>query len=124
MAAVAQAPPMLPTTSSSGSISRPSSSAATVRPTEAKTINPPPTVKPDTAETPIAKVTVSEATPVEEKGEVKKESGDGEFIEPRNVFIINRLPPLISSCFFLLSSLHCHSSSPLYLIRVTNGLLL
>ncbi|WVQ69740.1 uncharacterized protein L199_007960 [Kwoniella botswanensis] len=81
MAAVAQAPHLLPSTSSSGSISRPSSSTATIKPTENKSASKPdePNSTSSTSDKPVAKVTVSEATPVDEKGEVKKENGDGEF---------------------------------------------
>ncbi|KAK6903271.1 hypothetical protein I203_108536 [Kwoniella mangroviensis CBS 8507] len=80
MAAVAQAPPLLPSTSSTDSISRPSSSSATVKPTENKSNASKPDKPNSTSSTsgkPVAKVTVSEATPVDEKGEVKKENGDG-----------------------------------------------
>ncbi|WVR05469.1 hypothetical protein IAU60_002485 [Kwoniella sp. DSM 27419] len=71
MAAVAQAPAMLPSTSSSGGISRPSSAAAKSKPVESAAV-----AKSDTTERPVATVTVSEATPVDEKGEVKKENGE------------------------------------------------
>ncbi|WWC69125.1 uncharacterized protein I206_103061 [Kwoniella pini CBS 10737] len=80
MAAVAQAPPMLPSTSSTGSISRPSSSSATAKPSESKTLNQP--SKPEASDKTGAKVIVSEATPVDEKSEVKKENGDA---SPTNV---------------------------------------
>ncbi|WRT67464.1 uncharacterized protein IL334_004436 [Kwoniella shivajii] len=80
MAAVAQAPPILPSASPSGSISRPSSSSATIRLTESKNPNVNANAassKSDNADKPVAKVIISEATPVEEKGELKKENGDG-----------------------------------------------
>ncbi|WVQ99052.1 hypothetical protein IAU59_006184 [Kwoniella sp. CBS 9459] len=79
MAAIAQAPPGLPSASSANNISRPSSAASKSKP-ESSTL-----AKSDSADKsnnsnakpPVATVTVSEATPVEEKGEVKKENGDG-----------------------------------------------
>ncbi|WWC60778.1 uncharacterized protein I303_103354 [Kwoniella dejecticola CBS 10117] len=83
MAAVAQAPPMLPSNSSAGSISRPSSSSAITKPTETKGSNTNQTSKTEASDNaPVAKVTVSEATPVDEKGQVKKENGDAPFLLP------------------------------------------
>ncbi|KAK8869502.1 hypothetical protein IAR55_000067 [Kwoniella newhampshirensis] len=77
MAAVAQAPSMLPSTSSSsGSVPpRPTSSASTSRKqTQAESTTISRNASGDRA--PVT-IKLTESTPVEEKGEVKKENGDG-----------------------------------------------
>nr|XP_031861056.1 uncharacterized protein CI109_003416 [Kwoniella shandongensis]KAA5528128.1 hypothetical protein CI109_003416 [Kwoniella shandongensis] len=76
MAAVAQAPPILPSTSSSGSVPpRPTSSASTSRKQsqpESTTIS-----KSESGDrAPTVAIKLTESTPVEEKGEAKKENGD------------------------------------------------
>ncbi|OCF32035.1 hypothetical protein I316_06191 [Kwoniella heveanensis BCC8398] len=81
MAAVAQAAPGLPSSSSANNISRPSSAASKPKSESSNLVKSESTDKSNVKPS-AATVTVSEATPVEEKGEVKKENGDAQPLGP------------------------------------------